>query len=603
MSGIQQVQVQHQQPAGQPEGQGQGANQNHGQGAPTRPANYPSPTYSSPSLAPAQQYAYPQPPPQAPDQQQYRTSPTGSNGSMSLPGIRSIDPMQPPPAQQQQQQHNMANLQQQVPMGNPYYHHQGSALPHPQHSQYANVTSDPSGQGMRYALPTSGDSRIMSGGRHKKEIKRRTKTGCLTCRKRRIKCDEQHPACRNCQKSKRECLGYDPIFKQSPGPAAIQPAPTSGSSMGGSPASSNPYGNQPHMLQGYGAHPNMPAYDPALSSGVPQAPNQYDYASAIDPSLSEAAAPPAMNRVIPAYETTSPAKRTVEQLLDLGGEAPPKGGPDVAGNPQLIDEIKHLYFSIYAPGLENFLESKWFSVKGLSKLLTGRKYLDDFGSLLVQFAKTQQDDPKEIAYTSSVEGRVVWSLATMVKTSAAENGAREHKTVPASDDANEAGDRLDIFETLLTGRVAAGNPLTRPVPLSTDHHRLRELQFWYTLGTFVTLQYEDNSFAKQVDDTLSALRNLLDGRENRDILYSIAVIRGLGQRVSEYTESETPLHLDETDNKSRLLVAKKFVADEAAGSGTTNVIRRLCDLATRSWTMPTLPPISAHSTASPEPKH
>lgn len=27
----------------------------------------------------------------------------------------------------------------------------------------------------------------MSGGRHKKEIKRRTKTGCLTCRKRRIK--------------------------------------------------------------------------------------------------------------------------------------------------------------------------------------------------------------------------------------------------------------------------------------------------------------------------------------------------------------------------------------------------------------------------------
>ena len=28
---------------------------------------------------------------------------------------------------------------------------------------------------------------MMSGGRHKKEIKRRTKTGCLTCRKRRIK--------------------------------------------------------------------------------------------------------------------------------------------------------------------------------------------------------------------------------------------------------------------------------------------------------------------------------------------------------------------------------------------------------------------------------
>lgn len=39
---------------------------------------------------------------------------------------------------------------------------------------------------MRYQLP--GDpNKLLSGSRHKKEIKRRTKTGCLTCRKRRIK--------------------------------------------------------------------------------------------------------------------------------------------------------------------------------------------------------------------------------------------------------------------------------------------------------------------------------------------------------------------------------------------------------------------------------
>lgn len=39
---------------------------------------------------------------------------------------------------------------------------------------------------MRYQIP--GDpSKMLSGARHKKEVKRRTKTGCLTCRKRRIK--------------------------------------------------------------------------------------------------------------------------------------------------------------------------------------------------------------------------------------------------------------------------------------------------------------------------------------------------------------------------------------------------------------------------------
>jgi hypothetical protein len=49
----------------------------------------------------------------------------------------------------------------------------------------SNVPQNPNSQ-MRYPLP--GDpNKILSGGRHKKEVKRRTKTGCLTCRKRRIK--------------------------------------------------------------------------------------------------------------------------------------------------------------------------------------------------------------------------------------------------------------------------------------------------------------------------------------------------------------------------------------------------------------------------------
>ncbi|PFH59579.1 hypothetical protein XA68_12123 [Ophiocordyceps unilateralis] len=49
----------------------------------------------------------------------------------------------------------------------------------------------------------------------KPAIKKRTKTGCLTCRKRRIKCDENKPRCKNCIKSKRECEGYNQrvVFK------------------------------------------------------------------------------------------------------------------------------------------------------------------------------------------------------------------------------------------------------------------------------------------------------------------------------------------------------------------------------------------------------
>ena len=93
-----------------------------------------------------------------------------SMSSLNLPPIRSIDgrAQQPP---QHQHQHQQQGPPQSIPFYQPY------PLPPP---------TDPNVP-IRYPLPPNPDGRLMSGGRHKKEIKRRTKTGCLTCRKRRIK--------------------------------------------------------------------------------------------------------------------------------------------------------------------------------------------------------------------------------------------------------------------------------------------------------------------------------------------------------------------------------------------------------------------------------
>ena len=69
----------------------------------------------------------------------------------------------------------------------PHMYQQGQPMPHPPPHHFA-LAHDPNGQALRYPLPAAGpDGRMITGGRHKKEIKRRTKTGCLTCRKRRIK--------------------------------------------------------------------------------------------------------------------------------------------------------------------------------------------------------------------------------------------------------------------------------------------------------------------------------------------------------------------------------------------------------------------------------
>lgn len=58
------------------------------------------------------------------------------------------------------------------------------------------------GRPRKHPLPTpGGQSKIAKG---------RSKTGCITCRRRKKKCDETKPACLNCQKNAVVCEGYPP---------------------------------------------------------------------------------------------------------------------------------------------------------------------------------------------------------------------------------------------------------------------------------------------------------------------------------------------------------------------------------------------------------
>lgn len=74
----------------------------------------------------------------------------------------------------------------------------------------------------------AGESRNATSAKARK----RTKTGCLTCRRRRIKCGEERPMCNNCVKSKRNCEGYTPrvIFKDPLG--AYRPSANSSQASG-----------------------------------------------------------------------------------------------------------------------------------------------------------------------------------------------------------------------------------------------------------------------------------------------------------------------------------------------------------------------------------
>jgi hypothetical protein len=124
-----------------------------------------------------------------------------STASISLPPISSID------FRGQQVHHSPPDVIQPLPPPPPppparhlpplgYYNAARQIPQEPQYVQqrpvYVGMQVPPSyvfGPGTRVPLPSTTDpSLIVAPARHKtKEVKRRTKTGCLTCRKRRIK--------------------------------------------------------------------------------------------------------------------------------------------------------------------------------------------------------------------------------------------------------------------------------------------------------------------------------------------------------------------------------------------------------------------------------
>ncbi|OJD38643.1 c6 finger domain protein [Diplodia corticola] len=578
------------------------------------PTSYPSPhSYPSPSMQPS--YTYP-PPQGAPGSAEpYRASPTAS--SMSLPSLN-LPPIRAPIDGQQQQpgQPPAGSLPPPVaPMA--YYPPPGHAPPqHHQMHMGAPMGMPPQSMGMRYQLPPQADQRIMSGGRHKKEIKRRTKTGCLTCRKRRIKCDEAHPTCRNCQKSKRECLGYDPIFKQQPGPPQIQPAPSAAPPVTSTPATAAPQPAQvpySHVPQGYA--PAAPNYAPgpghSTSPPAPATDPSFELSAAIDPAL--AGTEPAPMSIAPvAYDpstrvyvrkegnggSTPPppegrplkAKRIyVDELFALQGvqphAQPPTPGPIP---PNVVEEIKMLFTRDYAISMDRCIETTWYTTKGLNRLLNDPATMDLFAFFVSQIRVTQDYEMQR--RTTSLEAKLIWKLLCLPRQptgfiSNGANGTSEHETNLLQ---KEAALRVEVLEALLSYQVLPFNPLAELIyDPQVPHLKQYEVDFWRHLGTFVTFRDVDEESNRNIDATLSACRNILGMIECRDVIYSMMIARHYSGRFQDLPDnvSQQPYPPDQEDDRSKMVVAKKFLEDESQGRGMSQVIFRLAGMAIRSWSL------------------
>lgn len=289
-----------------------------------------------------------------------------------------------------------------------------------------------------------------------------------------------------------------------------------------------------------------------------------------------------------------PAKRTkIDDLLAIGGVPAPVPTISTSISPASYDNIKKIYSAVYAPAIDKFLETRWFQLRGLSHLLHDSRLCEQFATLIDRF-NTSPSAPNYFnitAATHSLEATVVWSLMNLCRLVASTpnptNGQVNYLEI--NDGVHDAAKRLEIFETLLLGQHLDSEPLpptesSRNGTVFDEQLKFREREFWRLMHTFLSIRDDEASSAKEIDDTLGSCRNLLDSRENRDVIYSIAIARHIGQRMAEFPDNlQQPASNDEHNAPTKLFVAKKFIEDEATGKGTNQVIQRLCGMAVRSW--------------------
>lgn len=246
--------------------------------------------------------------------------------------------------------------------------------------------------------------------------------------------------------------------------------------------------------------------------------------------------------------------------------------PDPSTNQQPVDDFYRFHF---APGLDKLFETNWYSTRGLTHLRQDPKLLDYILQCEEQF-KTL-----DAATIQSLEARLVWQLAIMPRSASMSNGPNGQ-----APDQHDLLQRIDIIQHLITGNYLPQSKVPSPPSQIYGNLKHNEQLFWHQLGKFCSIEDVNPEIPahQQINDCLNAMRGVLGMMENRDVLYSLAIVRYIGGRLNEFHPKQ-PLPTttnDPNDEINKLEIARRFVENEDA-RGTTQVIQRICGMAMRGW--------------------
>jgi white-opaque regulator 2 len=276
---------------------------------------------------------------------------------------------------------------------------------------------------------------------------------------------------------------------------------------------------------------------------------------------------------------TAATQKTIDDLCWIDDRVSTAVSASSHHESQNSEALRTIYNTSFAPGLDRLLETRWFSADGYMSLSSDRSLLTQFENYVAAISTS----PSVV----NQEARLVWALLGMCRRRPLPGFAGEfiNDKEDTFDGDEVAEKRLDIIEALITGRQLASNPLAEdgaaaPVnpnpPTLAQQVKTREQNFWLHVGRFVSASGGD-----AVERILSKSRKLLDNFENRDVIYSIMLMRHIGERWNNKQLGEAE---DERDRKD-WLAAKGFLASEAAGKAMSLVMKRFCSMALRAWSI------------------
>ncbi|KAI1995771.1 hypothetical protein LOZ53_001374 [Ophidiomyces ophidiicola] len=480
---------------------------------------------------------------------------------------------------------------------------------------YSEMPSNPQNSD-GYELISDGGGAAAGGRMGKKDVKRRTKTGCLTCRKRRIKCDERHPICRNCEKSKRECLGYDPVFRAQPGPSVIQPAPSQQTTFPVAapqiPPPVAPPSNPVHLVSAPPSNsPSIPATLPTVPpappapAAAPQRPEQRSQATSVSstpaaaPSPSVPPAPEKFEHLLMANAISECRNLelhhiNIDDLLTVSGRLEPlPEGLELSAT--RVEECAK-FVGAYLTCIDVFLETHWYETGARPFFLANKNLLAHVSIFLDYVLERRWNvDPDCVPLMESREARFIWDAMALCLEARAQNKGADGKPKPEDPELTLAINRFKVVEALLTGKILTTNPTSAPeyggddsawlsVGLGVQLKR-RQMKFWDAMGQYLVIADDMPECNVLRDLALMDARSYLDTFEGRDTVYSIAVIRHIS-RFQPRKVKNLPPSTDEKDVSAKLYVATKFIEEEKDAKGTSQVVRRLCGQLFRWWEKP-----------------